>query len=1176
MTNNFLELCKEKIIVFDGAMGTSIQNYPLTLDDFHGKDGCNEILVNTKPNVIEEIHASFLSVGCDVIETNSFGSSSIVLAEYDIADMAYELNFNSAKLAKKVANDFNQSKPRFVAGSIGPTTKLPTLGHISYQDIKKSFYTQACGLLDGGADIFLLETCQDILQAKAGLASIFQVMEEKKRKIPVIVQITIERTGTMLVGSDIASAFCALEPFEIDAIGMNCATGPLEMSAHIRYLCEVSKARISCIPNAGIPENVGGKSHYHLSPEEFSKTLTHFVTDLGVSIVGGCCGTTPDHLKALIASIGNKEPKKRTPQYINSVSSLYNAVPLSIDSPPIIVGERTNANGSKLFRDLLAKDDFDGMVHMAKEQVEEGSHLLDVCTAYVGRDEIKDMTEYIKRLNTQVNIPLVIDSTETPVIKEALELVSGKALINSINLEDGEERMKNICPLAKEFGASLIALTIDEDGMAKTAQKKLEIAKRILELAMKKYNIAAKDLIFDTLTFTLGSGDEEFRKAGIETIEAIKLIKKELKDVKTMLGISNISFGLAQETRQVLNSVFMHEAVENGLDLAIVNARKILPLYKIPEEQKQVALDLIYDRRKEGYDPLIKFMSLFENIKQQSKSETIEKKNLPIEEILKNRIIDGSKSGLNKDLEEALKKYTPLDIINNILLDGMKVVGDLFAKGDMQLPFVLQSAETMKASVSYLEPFMEKKEIQARGKMVLATVKGDVHDIGKNLVDIILTNNGYKVFNLGIKQPIENIITTALENTADVIGMSGLLVKSTQIMKENLEILNERNITIPVILGGAALTRKFVEIDCQNTYKGKVFYGSDAFSDLRFMEEIFKEGQKQEAGNKDRDAINRVSTTKQSLPQSPRPMERGSLEAAILPPNGARLAGSGNPLPTRSPLIKPAAKIPAIPFYGSKVLTDISLDELYPYINETALMVGQWQFKRGSLSKEELKKILEEKAYPILENLKVLAKEKKLLVPKSIYGYYYCISDGDDLIILDSDKKTEVKRFTFPRQKDRDRLCIADFFTDKETFNRENKVDTVAFQVVTVGEEASNYAKQLFDEDKYTDYLFFHGFGVEVAEALAEWTHKRIRTELDFHYDDAKEMKRLLGQGYQGSRYSFGYPACPYLEDQTKMFDLIKPERIGVSLSESFQLHPEQSTSAVVVHHPQSKYFNVS
>jgi len=1159
MTNNFLSLLKEKIIVFDGAMGTSIQTYNLSLDDFIGLEGCNEILVNTKPHIIKEIHSSFLKVGCDVIETNTFGSSSIVLAEYDIADKAYELNLNAAKLAKEVIYDFKSSKPRFVAGSIGPGTKLPTLGHIKYQDMKSSFYTQALGLLDGGVDLFIVETCQDVLQIKAALSAIFKVMQEKKKRIPIIVQITIEATGTMLVGSDIASAFCSIEPYEIDVIGMNCATGPKEMSEHIRHLCQVSRFPVSCIPNAGIPENVGGKSHYHLTPEDFSKMLNHFVSDLGVSVVGGCCGTTPEHIKALVDILGNKSPKIRKSNYLNSVSSLYSSVPLSIDSPPIIVGEKTNANGSRLFRDLLAKDDYESMVHMAKEQLAEGAHILDVCTAYVSRNEVKDMTTYVNMLNTQVNIPLMIDSTEVPVIEKSLELISGKSIINSINLEDGEERMNKICPMAKEFGAALVALTIDEDGMAKTAAKKLEIAKRIHELATGKFGIASKDLIFDTLTFTLGSGDEEFRKAGIETIEGIKLIKKEFPEVKTILGISNISFGLSPASRQVLNSVFLHESIVNGLDLAIINAKKIVPLYKIPKEQKDTALDLIYDRRKEGYDPLTKFMSLFDSSQQATSHKPPATSKLSIEETLKNRIIDGNKANLNFDLEEALKKYKPLDIVNSILLDGMKVVGELFASGDMQLPFVLQSAETMKASVAFLEPFMEKKDTSSRGKIVIATVKGDVHDIGKNLVDIILTNNGYKVFNLGIKQPIENILKVALEEDVDVIGMSGLLVKSTQIMKENLEIMTERGITIPVILGGAALNRRFVDEDCQHVYKGEVFYGSDAFSDLNYMEKIF---QSKSSGlsvqNKDRNLKSKELEIDSTINKS---------KVSVLSPQSSVL----NPT-TRSPIVIPATKIPTIPFYGSKVLDSITLDEVYPYLNEVALMVGQWQFKKGKLIKEDHQKLLQEKAYPVFENLKKFSKENSLLVPKVVYGYYYCRTEGNDLVILDELKKNEIKRFPFPRQKDKDRLCLSDFFKSKE----DGEVDVVAFHVVTVGQKASDYAKSLFEENKYTEYLYFHGFGVEVAEALAEWSHKKIRTELDIHHEDQKEMRKLLGQGYHGARYSFGYPACPKLEDQDMIFELLKPDRIGVSLSESYQLQPEQSTSAIIVHHPQAKYFNVS
>lgn len=1140
MQNSFLALVSEKITIFDGAMGTQIQNKNLSLDDYLNLEGCSEILNKTKPNIIKEIHESYFKAGADVVETNTFGSSSIVLNEYDIPEQAYELSFLGAKLAKEVANTFGKNK--FVAGSIGPTTKLPTLGHISYDDMKKSFITQAEGLLDGGADLFIVETCQDILQVKAALGAIFRVMQNKKKRIPIITQFTIESTGTMLVGSDIQAAFTSIEPYEIDAMGLNCATGPLEMSDHVRYLCEVSPFFISCLPNAGIPENIGGKSHYHLTPEEFYRSLRHFVVDIGVNVIGGCCGTTPEHIKLLSDNLGSLSPKKRNPKYINSVSSLYSSVPLELDIPPVIVGERTNANGSKLFRDLLGKEDFEGMVNLAKEQLNEGAHLLDVCTAYVNRDEEKDMHEYVKRLNTQVNIPLVIDSTECNVLEDALKLIGGKALINSINLEDGEERMEKVCPLAKEFGAGLIALTIDEGGMAKTKEKKLEIAKRIYDLALTKYGIKGKDLIFDPLTFTVGSGDEEFRKSAIETLDAIKLIKENLKGVKTILGVSNVSFGLSPYARIVLNSVFTHEAVKQGLDLAIVNAKKIYPLHKISQEQRDVALDLIYDRRKNGYDPLIKFLSLFENITEKSNT-TSEDKNLPTEEKLKRRIIDGNKSNLDSDLDEALKKYTPLEIINSILLEGMKVVGELFGKGEMQLPFVLQSAETMKASVAYLEPFMEKTDTTTKGKVVLATVKGDVHDIGKNLVDIILTNNGYKVFNIGIKQPIENIIKAAVENNVDAIGMSGLLVKSTQIMKENLEILNEREISIPVILGGAALNKRFVDESCKPIYKGEVYYGLDAFSDLHFMEEIVAD---KKAGSSKLNALYSTPSTKLSTLTA----ERSTLNTK------------------RSTFIAPVKEIPQIPFYGSKVLTNISLDEIYPFINEIALTVGQWQFKKGTLTKEGHNTLLKEKAFPILNELKI--KLKAILKPEVVYGYFYCVSEGNDLIILGEDKKTEIERFTFPRQNKPDGLCISDYFLEKG-----KGIDIVAFHAVTVGQKASEYSKNLFNENSYVDYLYAHGFSVEVAEALAEWTHKKIRQELNIHHDDEIDIRKLLGQGYHGSRYSFGYPACPNLEDQTKLFNLLKPERIGLSLSESFQIEPEQSTNAIIVHHPQAKYFNV-
>jgi 5-methyltetrahydrofolate--homocysteine methyltransferase len=849
MSKTFEQVLKEKIVVFDGAMGTNIQTQNLSADDFGGEyyNGCNEYLLVTKPSAIEKVHRDFLAAGVDVIETDTFGSSSIVLAEYGLQDRAYEISKLGAELAKKVAREFStEEHPRFVAGSIGPTTKLPSLGHITFEEMERSYYEQTAGLVDGGADLLMVETSQDVLQVKAALGGIFRLFKEKGIKLPVITSVTIETMGTMLMGTEIGAALTALEPYDISVIGMNCATGPKEMSENIRYLTQNSRIPVSCIPNAGLPENVGGVAHYHLSPEDMATWLSHFVKDFGVSVVGGCCGTRPEHLKAVVNAMNGLKPKPRTIEYQPSVSSLYSAVTMEMKPAPLIVGERTNANGSKKFRELLQKEDYDGMVMMAKEALKEGAHVLDVCVAYVGRDEVRDMKEFVSRLNTQVPLPLVIDSTEANVIEAALQLCAGKAIVNSVNLEDGEEKIAHVVPLCKKYGAAVVALTIDEKGMAKTAKDKFAVAKRIYELVVNKYGMKPSDLIFDTLTFTLGSGDEEFRKAGIETIEAIKLIKKEYPEVGFVLGVSNISFGLAPHIRHDLNSVFLHYAIEAGLSQAIVNAQKIKPLYKIDDRGRELCKQLVFDERTfDGeqctYDPLTELMAYYADKKTDAKAEKKERAGT-IEEILKNRIIDGDRTGVSTDLDEALKKYTPLHIINEILLGGMKVVGDLFGRGEMQLPFVLQSAETMKASVAYLEQFMEKSEATNKGSMVFATVKGDVHDIGKNLVDIILTNNGYKVYNLGIKQPLDAIIQSWQETKADAIGMSGLLVKSTAIMKENLELMNERGLTPPVVLGGAALTRRFVEHDLRSIYKGTVVYASDAFDGLRFMEQLKTKG----------------------------------------------------------------------------------------------------------------------------------------------------------------------------------------------------------------------------------------------------------------------------------------------------------------------------------------------
>jgi 5-methyltetrahydrofolate--homocysteine methyltransferase len=1174
--HSFFRQCQEKVLLFDGGMGSMLQTYPLNEDDFEGLEGCNEILVRTRPRIIQEIHAAYFDAGADVVETDSFGSASIVLAEYDIADQAYDLSFRAAKIAKEVALGYTD-RPRFVAGSIGPTTKLPTLGHIGYDALKESYLAQVQGLVDGGADMLLIETCQDLLQTKAAIAAVHSVRKKLNRYVPTMVQVTIETTGTMLVGMDIASVVTALEPYDIDVLGMNCATGPQEMTEHVRYLSHHSPFYISCLPNAGIPENVGGKAHYHLTPDELANHLQHFVKDLGVHIVGGCCGTTPAHIKAVSGLVGRMTPGKRGTTYENSLSSLYSSVPMFQDPPPVLVGERTNSNGSKKFRDLLAEDNYDALVDIGREQVQRGAHLLDVCTAYVGRNEVKDMVETITRFNAQLDVPLMIDSTEAPVLAEALKLIAGKSIVNSINLEDGEERLELILPMCREFGAAVVALTIDEDGMAKTAQKKFEIAKRIHDLAVHKYGMTPGNLVFDTLTFTLGSGDEEFRKAGIETIEAIRLIREAFPEVGFVLGISNISFGLKPAARHVLNSVFLHYAIEAGLNMAIINSAHILPLHRISEKERELCRQLIFDERQfaeDGtvtFDPLMELLAFYEA----NSGTAIEKKKkeLPegIEDRLKYRIINGEKTGLEADIDLALQNYSALAIINDILLDGMKTVGELFGKGEMQLPFVLQSAEVMKAAVALLEPHMEKSEgDHSKGVMVLATVKGDVHDIGKNLVDIILTNNGYKVINLGIKQPLETMLTAIQEHNADALGMSGLLVKSTAIMKENLISMKERGLSTPVVLGGAALTRRFVEEDCQNEYGGAVYYAKDAFAGLYAMEAIMNGTPAAElhAQLSPPAELSRVLVAPGAEPvyQAVGEISQGMSGLKPDDPDYFR----------RSDAIEANVPIPQPPFWGSRVVTDLDLTEIYPFMNQQALFAGQWQVKRGPRSAKEHAEFVEANIVPVLEKLKRDAIEQKFLIPKVIYGFFPCQSEQNSLLVYhpepwEKEGRKEVwQRFDFPRGGQQ-RLCLADYFAPADG----DRMDVLGMQIVTVGQEASQYAQSLFQANNYSDYLYFHGFSVEMAEALAEYWHKRVREEWGIAGQDATEIKKLFAQGYQGSRYSPGYPACPNLEDQTQIFAILEPHRIGLSLSEEYMLEPEESTSALIVHHHQARYFDV-
>ena len=1168
---SFLDTLKERIIVFDGAMGTNLQVQNLTLDDFGGLrfEGCNENLLVTRPDAVEKVHAGFLEVGCDVIETNSFNGTPVDFDEYGIADQAYNMNVLAARLAKRIASDYaTKAKPRWVAGSMGPGRKLPTLGHISFQELKDAYSVQVRGLLDGGADLLIVETCQDLLQTKAALGAIFAHFAETRRRVPVIAQVTIETFGTMLNGTEIAAALTALAQFPIDVIGTNCGTGPRHMTETVRHLCENSPLPVSSLPNAGLPSVVEGKMHYDETPESFTAQVVHFANDFGVNIVGGCCGTTPAHLKLLVEAAQRITPKQRNATLVPAASSIYFQQPYVQDASFLIVGERVNASGSKKMRDLLNAEDWDGLVALGKEQEREGAHILDVNVDFVGRDGVADMHELASRLVTNVKIPLMFDSTEWEKMEAGLQHAGGKCILNSTNYEDGVPRFLKVVELAKQYGASVVIGTIDEDGMARTADGKVKIAKRAYEQATKETGLAASDIFFDPLALPISTGIEEDRRNALETIDAIRRIKEDCPGAFTILGVSNISFGLSPAARIVLNSVFLHDAVEAGLHSAIVNASKIEPLNRIGEQELKVARELIYDQRRfEGdvcvYDPLTEFTKLFEGVKAKSSSKA--SKGETVEERLKNHIIDGEKIGLEDELNRGLEKHSALDIINNILLDGMKVVGDLFGSGQMQLPFVLQSAEAMKAAVRFLEPHMEKKGgATAKGTMVLATVKGDVHDIGKNLVDIILTNNGYKVHNLGIKQPIDSILKAYDEHGADAIGMSGLLVKSTLIMKENLELMNERGIKVPVVLGGAALTRKYVEDDLKSLYHGQLFYARDAFAGLHTMDllvgEDGKAGADAEKGRRG-DAVNETADDLEDLVGE---------EAKLGIRKTAKPRVIADTSHTTRSNVDPNVPIPEAPFYGSRIVDDIHLEDVFAYVNETALFKGQWQFKQGRMPVDEYKALVREKVKPIYEELKERSIRDELLVPRIVYGYYPCQSEGNDLIVYGEDQIERV-RFTFPRQPAGKHLCLADYFATRES----GRMDVVAFHLVTVGRRASEYSHQLFKADNYTDYLYFHGLSVETAEALAELWHQCIRHELGIANHDAGELTQLFRQQYQGSRFSFGYPACPNLEDQQKLFTLLEPGRIDVSLTEEFQLEPEQSTSAIIVHHPEAKYFSI-
>ncbi|MEH1998090.1 MAG: methionine synthase [Nostoc sp.] len=1172
MTHSFLERLRSPdrpVLVFDGAMGTNLQTQNLTAEDFGGAqyEGCNEYLVHTKPEAVAKVHRDFLAAGADVIETDTFGSTSLVLAEYDLADQAYYLSRTAAELAKRVAAEFSTpEKPRFVAGSIGPTTKLPTLGHIDFDTMKATFAEQAEALWDGGVDLFLVETCQDVLQIKAALNGIEEVFAKKGDRRPLMVSVTMESMGTMLVGSEISAVVTILEHYPIDILGLNCATGPDLMKPHIKYLAEHSPFIVSCIPNAGLPENVGGQAHYRLTPLELRMSLMHFVEDLGVQVIGGCCGTRPEHIQQLAELAKDLKPKVRHPSLEPAAASIYTTQPYDQDNSFLIVGERLNASGSKKCRDLLNAEDWDGLVSMARAQVKEGAHILDVNVDYVGRDGVRDMHELVSRIVNNVTLPLMLDSTEWEKMEAGLKVAGGKCLLNSTNYEDGEPRFLKVLELAKKYGAGVVIGTIDEDGMARTADKKFAIAQRAYRQAVK-YGIAPTEIFFDTLALPISTGIEEDRENGKATIESIRRIRQELPGCHVILGVSNISFGLNPASRMVLNSVFLHEATTAGMDAAIVSANKILPLSKIEERHQEICRQLIYDERKfDGnvcvYDPLGELTTVFAGVT--TKRDRSLDESLPIPERLKRHIIDGERIGLEEHLTKALEEYPPLEIINTFLLDGMKVVGELFGSGQMQLPFVLQSAETMKAAVAYLEPFMEKSESGNNGKgtFIIATVKGDVHDIGKNLVDIILSNNGYKVINLGIKQPVENIIKAYEQHKADCIAMSGLLVKSTAFMKENLEIFNEKGISVPVILGGAALTPKFVHEDCQKTYKGKVVYGKDAFSDLHFMDKLMPA---KATGNWEdlQGFLNEVETAEVST--------NGHKESVTTTAEKTVSAEPKEVDTRRSDAVAIDIERPTPPFWGTKLLQpiDIPIEEIFWHLDLQALIAGQWQFRKPKeQSKEEYQAFLAEKVYPVLESWKQRIIEENLLHPQVIYGYFPCQSEGNSLHVWNQSQ--QVVTFEFPRQKSLRRLCIADFFAPKES----GIIDVFPMQAVTVGEIATEFAQKLFAANQYTDYLYFHGMAVQVAEAIAEWTHARIRRELGFTAEEPDNIRDILAQRYRGSRYSFGYPACPNIQDQYKQLELLQTDRINLYMDESEQLYPEQSTTAIIAYHPLAKYFS--
>lgn len=1153
MTLDLRTALASRVVVADGGMGTMLQSFNLGPADFSGLEGCNEILNVNRPDVVAAIHRSYFEAGSDCVETNTFGANLSALAEYDVADRIAELAEAGARIARRVADELSTpGRPRWVLGSMGPGTKLPTLGHISFTELRDAYQTQAAALIKGGVDGIIIETCQDLLQAKAAVIGARRAQRDAGTSLPVIVSVTVETSGTMLVGTEIGAALATLEPLGIDVIGLNCATGPLEMGEHLRQLARHARIGLSCMPNAGLPELTPAGAYYPLTPEGLVNALDEYVREYGLCLVGGCCGTTPAHIRLLADTVGGRPITPRTPEVVPAVASLYSEVALRQETSYLSIGERTNANGSRAFREAMLAGQWDACLDIARTQSHDGAHILDVCVDYVGRDGVADMRELASRLATTTTLPIMLDSTDPEVIRAGLELLPGRSVINSVNFEDGAgpgSRFQEMMTLAAEYGAAVVALTIDEEGQARTAEHKVRVAERLIDSITGTWGMQESDIIVDCLTFPIATGQEETRGDARETIRAIRTVKQRHPHVLTTLGVSNVSFGLNPAARIVLNSVFLHECVAAGLDSAIVHTARIVPMSQIPTAQRDVALDLVYDRRVGDYDPLDRFLEMFAGVTTTStrQARAMALAALPLDQRLARRIIDGDAKGLEADLDSALAVKEPLAIINEDLLSGMKTVGDLFGAGQMQLPFVLQSAEVMKAAVSYLEPHLASSDNRGKGTIVLATVKGDVHDIGKNLVDIILTNNGYKVVNVGIKQPIQTIIAAAEEHRADVIGMSGLLVKSTAVMRDNLLELNARGLShYPVLLGGAALTRAYVEHDLNNVYEGEVRYARDAFEGLTLMDAIM--------------------SVKREVPG-----------AALPAPHRRRVqVRSGPDQPPVGDVMRSdvarGGPVPVPPFLGSRIARGIKLADVGYWLDQRALFAGQWGL-RSTPNGPSYDELVQTDGLPRLRRLLDHIQTAQLADFAVVYGYWPCYSDGNQVVVLNTDEsRDELCRFTFPRQPRGRRLCIADYFRDKAEAASSGP-DVIGLQLVTMGGAIATETRRLFEADAYRDYLELHGLGVQLTEALAEMWHARVRRELHLEADGAVEDV-IKSQAYQGLRYSFGYSSCPDLAERHKLVALLEPERIGVTLSETLQLHPEESTDALIIHHPEATYFN--